>query len=207
MIKNRRNRRLLNYHEDNKYAIIISHSEARGGAKVKFENGVSFYEHEYALMIAKYLYDVADVYTHDGYHRGYRSMCKRTAIRIDKTRDHYDLIVALHFNAGSKPSFHGALALYYGGNELTRMLAKEFSKMMQSDLGIKSRHSRALTGKYDRGYWEIACPRDSVLLLEPFFSTSPIDRRLMLNQGLKYANVIRKVFMKSSYMNEHDIII
>jgi N-acetylmuramoyl-L-alanine amidase len=156
-----------------KVAIIIGHTSENPGAWSEH-----FQKHEYSfhLDLVPALADTFDIFIHDAHIRSYSDRMRHTAARINE-KTQYKIIYALHFNAFNKKA-HGAEALYYHTNDYGKDIANNFIMQVHERMNIRPRSAKPLYNPNDRGFWEIASPRDTVVLLEPFFGDNQDDCRL-----------------------------
>lgn len=177
----------------NKIAIVVGHTKLRQGAYSPY---LKMSEWQFNRIIAEKLKDVATVFYYDSYNRGYTSMVKKNARKINKGR--FDLVLELHFNAAASKRANGCEALYYFNNWHAKELAEYFCELMEIALKMKNRGAKALYGKHQRGFAAVYYPRPTTLILEPFFGSHQEDCSRMNNAGWldKYVTVIKDVIRK-----------
>lgn len=176
-----------------KYAIVVGHTKMKQGACSPYDLPC---EWQFNKKIAENMRDIADIYYHDHYNFGYKSMIKRTAKRIDK--NDYDLVIELHYNKAESSAANGVEALHYFKNNDTRYLSVWFANRYSHAFGVVNRGIKGLANKYDRGYWMVAIPRAPVMILEPFFGSNKNDVAKYKKNPDLYMQIIRELFAESS---------
>lgn len=173
-----------------KVAIVVGHAQdSKGACGI---DGIPC-EWDYNSKVASFLTDIADVYFYDGYQKGYTTMVKKNAEKLNAKN--YDLIIELHYNAAS-PSANGVETLYYFNSEKGKKAAVIFSAMVAVGFGIRNRGIRALVNSQDRGFAAVYYTKAPTILVEPFFGSSKEDVAKFKGQEKKYADLIRQ-FIKT----------
>lgn len=168
-----------------KKAIIIGHTSAEPGA---FSPHLKKSEYFFHLDLIPLLQPHFDIYVHDHAILSYSDRMRHTAARINEK--HYHLIFALHFNAFNALA-HGAEALYYHTNQYGKDIANQFIMLMNQEMDIHPRRAVPLEKPTQRGFWEVASPRDTVVLLEPFFGDNPDDCQKFNRE--KYVEILKQL--------------
>lgn len=148
-------------------AFIVGHTKLKPGAK-GFQNYAE--NHFHRKIAEKYLTNY-HVYYHKSYNLGYTAMCKETASRIN-SNGKYDLIFALHFNSSDSPVAHGAETWHYFSNKRGQIIGKAYLLKLCKVFNLRNRGIKALVNSKQRGFAEVASPKSTVVLLEPFFSSN-----------------------------------
>ena len=150
-----------------KVAFIIGHHEKSKGF---YSTYLGTTEYELYSSLESELKEIGDVYKHDPSIFGYTSRCKEISNRIG---DKYDIIVALHFNAGGGKG--GTEVFYWHKNRVGRQIAKFISEEYSRDMGIINRGAKPYTKSTERGAAEVFYPKGTVVLFEPFFGDNEGD--------------------------------
>lgn len=172
-----------------RFAIVIGHTQLRQGAC-----GINIpCEFKYNSKVSEFLCDIADTYYYDSYNFGYKSMVKRNATKLN--REDYDLVLELHYNA-SAPQANGTEIFYFWNNREGKHYATQLSEMISKKFDTRNRGAKSMMliegQKAPRGYWAVALPKATTLLLEPFFGSNPKDSRNFKDKECEYAEIIRE---------------
>lgn len=170
-----------------KVAIVVGHTKLRPGACSPF--GVPC-EYTFNNTVASYLKDIADVYNYSSYNGGYRSMVHRMANKLNKKN--YDLVIELHYNAASS-SANGTECFYYYTNKKGKRLAETYCDKLCAAFNTKNRGAKAMVSKKQRGFYALAYPNATALLVEPFFGSNYQDSVKFKGKEKEYSNVIRSL--------------
>lgn len=171
------------------YAIVVGHTADSKGACSNL--GLPC-EWDYNMQVANKLADVADIYTHKTYAKGYTSMVKETASRLNA--HNYKVVIFLHYNSAG-PTATGCEVLYYYKSTKGAAYAKILNDLVSSRMNMRNRGAKPLSNN-DRGYGEVYYPKAVALIAEPFFGSNAADVAKFSGCGIDtYANVIKE-FLK-----------
>lgn len=173
-----------------KVAFVIGHHKKSKGALSKH---FGLREYDFYKEVLSFLNEPS-VFYHDENISGYTTRIKNTASKINKVN--FDLVIELHFNSAVHHSANGCETLYYYRSDKSRDYAKQFSKIVASETGIKSRNGglKALTNRGDRGFASVYYTKAPTILIEPFFGSNDNDcKRIESTKNM--ARIINK-FLK-----------
>lgn len=171
------------------FAIVVGHTPDSKGACS--EHGIPC-EWDYNMQVANKLADVADIYTHKTYAKGYTAMVKETASRLNL--NNYKAVIFLHYNSAG-PTATGCEGLFYAKSTKGAVVAKLFADTISADMGVRNRGTKGLSNN-DRGYGEVYYPKAVAIIAEPFFGSNPADVAKFSGCGIdKYADSIKR-FLK-----------
>ena len=151
-----------------KVAFIIGHNEKDKGSYSKYLNTT---EWDLYNSMKNDLKCIGDVYVHDKTIKSYTKRCIDISNRIG---DKYDLVIALHFNAFNTVA-NGCEAFYWHSNKDGFNYAKKFVKGYCMFTGSRPRGAKPYESKTERGAGEVYYPKNTAILLEPFFGDNKED--------------------------------
>ena len=152
-----------------KKAIIIGHNAKDKGA---YSPILKLHEFDFFSSMEKDLADLGTVYYHNPLISSYTGRMLNTAQRIN--RYDYDIVLAMHFNMFDGTA-HGCEALYFHTNHFGKHISDRFCSAMHENTGIRNRGAKPLRYPNQRGYYEVAFPTSTTLILEPFFGDNQDD--------------------------------
>lgn len=177
-----------------RFAISVGH---RSKAKGAFSPYLQKNEFDFNSPIAESLKDIADIFYRPNtpwLSEGGRIL-KMVNNQINLNQ--YDLAVELHFDAFVDPKANGASALHYITNRRTKEIAGEFTRLMNSNFGIRERSLIPVSSKKQNGGTFILENNADALLLEPFFGSNYQDCNAIRNCEQEYADLLRYLLLKS----------
>lgn len=151
-----------------KVAFIIGHNEKDKGAYSQYLNTT---EWDLYSSMKNELNCIGDVYVHDKTINSYTQRCINISKRIG---DKYDLVIALHFNSFNTVA-NGCEAFYWHSNKDGFNYAKKFVKGYCTLTGSRPRGAKPYETKTQRGAGEVYYPKNTAILLEPFFGDNKED--------------------------------
>lgn len=170
------------------FAIVIGHTlDSKGACS---PHGIPC-EWDFNKGVAQHLTDIADVYNHKTYAKGYTSMVKETANELNK--HNYKVVIFLHYNSAGETAT-GCEVLYYAKSVKGAQYAKEACAILCKDFNQRSRGAKGLSNN-DRGFGEVYYPKAVALLFEPFFGSNISDVNKFKNKEKEYSNSIRKFLL------------
>lgn len=169
-------------------AIIIGHTKLKPGACSPFGIPCEF---QWNNGVVQHLKDVADVYHYGSYNFGYKSMVKTLAKKINAKN--YKLVLELHYNGAASRQANGTEALYYFSNKKAKAIANDFCEKVTKKFGTKNRGAKARYNSKQRGFYALAYPKPTTLILEPFFGSSKTDTAKFRGNEKMYADVLVEV--------------
>ena len=172
-----------------KVAFIIGHNEKDKGFYSEHLNST---EWDLYNSMRSSLECIGEVYIHDSSINSYTQRCIDISNRIG---DKYDLVIALHFNAFNTVA-NGCEAFYWYSNKDGQKYAQRFVKGYCMLTGTRPRGAKAYNfnskGELPRGAGEVYYPKNTAILLEPFFGDNKEDcERFCVD---KFLQAIRGIF-------------
>src|SRR5690554_6981960 len=151
-----------------KVAFIIGHNEKDKGSYSKHLNTT---EWDLYNSMKNDLECIGHVYTHDSSINSYTQRCIDISNRIG---DKYDLVIALHFNSFNTIA-NGCEAFYWHSNKDGFNYASKFVKGYCVLTGSRPRGAKEYKSNTERGAGEVYYPKNTAILLEPFFGDNKED--------------------------------
>ena len=151
-----------------KVAFIIGHNEKDKGF---YSQHLNITEWDLYNSMRSSLECIGEVYTHDSSINSYTKRCIDISNRIG---DKYDLAIALHFNSFNTVA-NGCEAFYWHSNKDGFNYAKKFVKGYCMLTGTRPRGAKAYETPTQRGAGEVYYPKNTAILLEPFFGDNKED--------------------------------
>ena len=182
-----------------KIAVVIGHAHDRRGADSPWLEP----EFNFNTDIANYLKELSpqcyDIYFHGGYSKGYSTMIKATANRINTKN--YDLVIELHYDASSNASANGCSVLHHYNSSKGKEWALKISEGISKGMNINNRGAIALN-KTSNGYLAVAYPNPPAVIIEPFFGGNKSDAQKFDEEfeKRKYAQSIHHTIIGSKLL-------
>lgn len=158
-------------------ALIIGHHKKSKGA---YSKHLKTTEYDFYNKVVSNITYVCDVYRFDADIKGFTKRNKKLARIVNK--EYYDLVIHLHFNSFKNAT--GSLCLYYQGNETTKAISKECSRLFSDRLSIKNQGARALATSKDRGFASLYYFKADAILIEPFFGSNKNDCKYVTSESI-----------------------